>query len=147
MERLFEIYRELHEAGVIMVNRNFDFDNQKKAVVLDVKGRVGLYIDISNISSVADEIVTITHEWAHLTTGALHHVDADDVTRRKDEARAARAKIERLIPAHKLQRAIAEGYTELWELADYFNMPYDFMEKAAQHYNDIGVVPFCRSGQ
>lgn len=39
-----------------------------------------------------------------------------------------------MIGEEELNEAVSEGYTELWELADYFNVSEDFMKKAICWY-------------
>lgn len=54
--------------------------------------------------------------------------------RQKHENRADKWAIKQLIPKDKLDQAVAEGYTDLWQLAEYFEVSEEFMKKAICWY-------------
>jgi len=58
-------------------------------------------------------------------------------TRERCEERAKRWTILSLIPEEELEKALKKGYTESWELAEYFDLPEDFVRKAVKYYRDI----------
>lgn len=62
--------------------------------------------------------------------GAFYNPHAVLDAREKHEKRADKWAIEALIPADDLEQAIADGYTEIWSLAEHFNVTEDFMKKA-----------------
>ena len=55
-------------------------------------------------------------------------------SRQRHENRADKWAIRRLIPAKGLDIAVAEGHTELWDLADYFGVTEELMRKAVCLY-------------
>lgn len=42
----------------------------------------------------------------------------------------------RLIPWGKLKQAVRDGMTEVWELAEYFDVTEDFMRWAIAYYTE-----------
>ena len=54
--------------------------------------------------------------------------------RKKHENRADKWAIERLVPLEDFDQAIADGYDNIPDLADYFNVTEDFMRKAVCFY-------------
>ena len=55
------------------------------------------------------------------------------------ENKALRWQINILIPLSRLKEAIANGYTDIWDLADYFEVSEDFMRQAILYYK-IGLI-------
>ena len=54
--------------------------------------------------------------------------------RQRHENHADKWAIRALIPVEQLDEAIALGYTELWQLADFFGVTESFMRKAVCLY-------------
>ena len=55
-------------------------------------------------------------------------------SRQRHENRANKWAIQALIPVEKLDDAIAEGCTEVWELAERFQVTEDFIRRAVCLY-------------
>lgn len=91
-------------------------------------------IDYSKIESETDERVHLSHELGHCVTGSFYNRYAKMDIRQKHENRADKWAIRKLIPVEKLDTAVAEGHTELWDLADYFGVTEDFIKKAVCYY-------------
>ena len=67
-------------------------------------------------------------------TGSFYNEAATCDIRRKHENRADKWEIYELVPVSELDEAIAKGYTEIWDLAEYFGVTEDFMRKAVCWY-------------
>lgn len=65
----------------------------------------------------------LRHELGHASTGALHKVDSPFETVERSEYRANRWSAENFLTAEDFKQAFANGYTEPWELAEYFDLP------------------------
>ena len=91
-------------------------------------------IDYSKIETETDERVHLSHELGHCVTGSFYNRYAKMDIRKKHENRADKWAIRKLIPVEKLDTAVAEGHTELWDLADYFGVTEDFIKKAVCYY-------------
>lgn len=87
-------------------------------------------MDCSLISSRVSETVHLAHELGHCMTGSFYNIYATLDIRQKHENRADKWAIEQLVPEDKLDEAVAMGYTEIWELAEHFDVTEDFMRKA-----------------
>lgn len=79
--------------------------------------------------------VHLAHELGHCKTGAFYNRWAARDLRQKHEHRADKWAIERTIPAAELDEAVADGCTELWQLAERFGVTEDLMKKAVCWYN------------
>lgn len=127
MENALSLYNELNGAGV----RFYHWDlGDECAATVEMGGRYAVFMDFSNIPTAADELVTVAHEGGHVSTGATHKVSSPYDLVAKHEYKADKWAVQRLIPAEALDRAVADGYTDLYALADYFNVTVPFMKKA-----------------
>ena len=80
------------------------------------------------------ERVHLGHELGHCVTGSFYNIHAAVDHRRRHENRADKWAIARLIPVEQLDDAIAEGCTELWQLAERFGVTEEFVKKAVCYY-------------
>lgn len=83
-----------------------------------------------------EEKACLAHELGHCETGSFYNVASPLALRSRQEGRADRWAIRTLIPLEELIAAIRAGNRELWQLADYFEVPCDFMQKAINFYED-----------
>lgn len=82
----------------------------------------------------ADERVHLAHELGHCMTGAFYNRWAARDVRQKHEHRADKWAIQKMIPKESLNKAILHGHTDIWDLANVFNVTEDFMKKAVCWY-------------
>lgn len=96
----------------------------------------GCYIGLDDdvLESEASQRVHLAHELGHCITGAFYNRWAARDLRQKHEDRANRWAIQRLISQAELDQAVTDGYTSVWQLAEYFNVTEDFMRKAICWY-------------
>ena len=80
------------------------------------------------------ERVHLGHELGHCVTGSFYNIHAAVDHRRRHENRADKWAIHQLLPVEELDDAVAEGCTELWQLADRFGVTEDFIKKAVCLY-------------
>lgn len=134
MEKLAELYHDLYDGGVLLYSGCYGLDGNCDAVIVsDGKEHYGLFLDVGKIHTFLQEKMAISHEWGHWVTGATYSLDADEITIRKQEARADRAQIRRLIPRSELQAAI-DDHRDFYELVELFGVTEAFMRKALECY-------------
>lgn len=126
MNDILALYRQLNQHGIRFYC--WDMDDVKAATV-ELGGRYGVFVDFDHIHSAAEELVTIAHEGGHCMTGATHKVSSPYDLIMQHENRAWKWAIQNLISKEALDTAVADGYTEVWELSDYFGVTEDFMRK------------------
>lgn len=76
----------------------------------------------------------LVHELGHCITGSFYNKYAAIDNRMRHENQADKWAILNLIPVEALDDAIAQGCTEIWELAERFDVSEDFMRKAICYY-------------
>lgn len=98
--------------------------------VMDENGKCYIGIDESVMDGDALERVHMGHELGHCETGSFYSIHTAVDSRQRHENRADKWAIKLLIPEPDLDDAVAEGCTELWELAERFGVTEQFMRKA-----------------
>lgn len=108
-------------------------DNGSMSVMLE-DGACYIGMDDGVRDSGVQERVHLGHELGHCITGSFYNIYAAIDCRQRHENRADKWAITQLIPVDDLDEAVAEGYTELWELADRFGVTEEFVKKAVCYY-------------
>ena len=97
-------------------------------------GTCAIAIDPSKIISTADAKAKLAHEMGHCCTGSFYNKYAACDVRQKHENRANRWAIQKLIPEEELDDAVANGCTDIFSLAEHFEVTEDFMRMAVCWY-------------
>lgn len=129
--KIISLYNELNECGVRFYHWDMD---DLQAATIEQNGQYGVFMDFDNISSEAEELVIVAHEGGHISTGATHRVNSPYDLIEKHEHKADKWAIQRLITEEALDNAVADGCTELWQLAEHFGVTEQFMKKAVCWY-------------
>ena len=80
------------------------------------------------------ERVHLGHELGHCVTGSFYSIYTAIDCRQRHENRADKWAICQLISVDALDEAVAQGCTELWELAERFGVTEQFMKKAVCYH-------------
>ena len=107
--------------------------NESMSVMLDY-GRCFVGMDESVRDGGIQERVHLSHELGHCVTGSFYNIYAAVDYRQRHENRANKWAIQTLIPVEALDDAIAEGCTEVWELAERFQVTEEFIRRAVCFY-------------
>ena len=102
--------------------------------VMTPEGSCYIGMDESVRDGAVRERVHLAHELGHCITGSFYNIHAAIDHRRRHENRADKWAVRRLIPVEQLDDAVAEGCTELWELAEHFGVTESFIKKAVCLY-------------
>ena len=127
-----ELYR-LAQQQNIAVLRYPMAENGSMSVQLPDGGQyIGMDESVSDGGT--QERVHLSHELGHCMTGSFYSVYTAVDCRQRHENRADKWAVLRLIPVDDLDDAVAQGCTELWELAERFGVTEDFVKKAVCYY-------------
>ena len=108
-------------------------ENGSMSVMME-DGSCFIGIDKSVQDGNIQERVHLVHELGHCITGSFYNRYSAVDCRQRHENTADKWAIKKLITAEALDEAVAEGYTEIWELAEHFGVTEDFMRKAVCYY-------------
>lgn len=129
---LLELY-QLADAEHIPVY-SFDLPQTQSLSLMNNDGSCAVAIDPFGLNSTKDEKIRLAHELGHCVTGSFYNRYSDFDIKAKSEYKADKWAIKKLIPKDELQAAFEQGYTEPWDLAEYFNVTEEFIVKAVNYY-------------
>lgn len=119
------------------------FDNAPcKGTTMRDADLYAIFLDFTKISSTRQLKGVCCHELGHVATGALHKIESPFETVERSEYRANRWSAETFLTVEDFKEAFADGYTEPWELAEYFDMPEDDVMKAYSYWKDSKGIDF-----
>ena len=114
---------------------------QPGATVRD-HGFYAVFLDFTKIQSTRLLRGVCCHELGHIATGALHKVDSPYELVERSEYRAARWVTENYLTEEAFRTAFQDGYTELWQLADYFDLPERVVQDALTYWKERKSIDF-----
>lgn len=127
---LEELYRDTPE--------NIDIDYFIFSHTESLSAQIGdgfvVAVDPTKVRSEADEKVKVAHEVGHCSTLSFYSPGEDFVVRQRCENRADWWAVKKLVPLDELAAAVSAGYCEPWQLAEYFDVPEQFLVKAVAFY-------------
>ena len=103
-------------------------------------GKCFIALDPGKIASDADALTKYLHEVGHCDAGAFYNEYAACDLRARQENRADKRAIQLRLTADDLNAAVAEGYTEPWQLANYFGVTESFIRKAVCYYTNGNIA-------
>ncbi len=103
-----------------------------------------VFLDFTKIRSTKLLRGVCFHELGHVATGALHKVDSPYELVERSEYRATRWATETYLTEEAFRAAFAEGYTELWQLSDYFDLPEQVIEDALTYWKERKGIDFTK---
>lgn len=101
-----------------------------------------VFLDFAKVQSTRQLKGICYHEMGHVATGALHKVSSPYETVERSEHRANRWAAEHYLTVEDFRSAFADGYIELWELAEYFDLPEDDIKNALHYWTECRGVDF-----
>ena len=131
---LLDLYIEAEENDVDIMS--VDTDVTKSMSVMSDLDNCYIGLNPLMIDTTAEEKVLLAHELGHCMTGAFYNQYSKLDIREKHERRADKWAIKKLIPEDELKKAVKSGRESRYELAEYFNVTEDFMQKAMDYYRD-----------
>lgn len=114
---------------------------QPGATVRDA-GQYAVFLDFSQIKSTRLLRGVCCHELAHVATGALHKVSSPYELVERSEYRANRWCAQHFLTEKDFRTAFRAGCTELWQLAEYFDLPEQDVKNALTYWSERRGVNF-----
>lgn len=139
MYELAEFYNYCHHNDVDV----FNYQNSPQVACTVRDGPYyAVIIDFSKIRTLREIRGITMHEYGHLATGALHKCSSPHQIWQQAEYRADGWGFEHYLPVEQLKSAFQKGYTEPWQLADYFDLPEITIKKALHYWTECRGVDF-----
>ena len=101
-----------------------------------------VFLDFTQIPTTRKLRGVCCHEMSHVATGALHRAASPFESVERSEYRANRYTAQRFLSERAFRRAFSEGATELWQLAEYFELPEEDIKKALHYWTACRGVNF-----
>lgn len=114
------------------------FQMQQEAAIsyMDENGNCYIGMDPMQLENTADEKVKLAHDLGHCVTGSFYNRYSTLDLRGKHEYIANGWAYRKLLPFEKLQQALEDGILNSYELAEYFEVPQNFIEAAWEYYTE-----------
>ncbi len=117
---------------------NFSCDKSGSMSLLSNSGHC--YIGIDNSLPKGEYTIRLAHEIGHCVKGAFYNIYSPFDIIEKHENRANKWAFKELVPQSELNLAVSSGYTEIWQLSEYFSLPEHFILQAIQYYKSIDNI-------
>lgn len=101
-----------------------------------------IFLDFTKILSTRLLRGVCFHEMGHVSTGALHAVSSPYETIERSEYRANRWTAQNYLTESAFREAFSAGYTELWQLSEYFDLPEQDIKKALSYWTERKGIDF-----
>lgn len=132
MKPLQEIYHFAEQENIVV--DHFALSSREALSVMDDDGECFIAIDPNKIVDESDERTKLAHELGHCITGAFYNQYSNFDCRQRHENTADKWAIDKLISVEDLDGAVADGCSEIWELAERFGVTEDFVKKAVCYH-------------
>lgn len=111
----------------------------------------GIYLNYDKINAIAldydelgtfiDEKCTLAEELGHYYMDATYNpIYSDNMCISRNEYRAKKFSYKLLVPLDMLKNITKKGITEVCELAEYFEVSYEFMQKCLNYYKELCLI-------
>ena len=114
---------------------------QEAATIRD-QGFYGVFLNLKKLSSLKLLRGVCCHGLGHVATGALHKVDSPFELVERSEYRANRYVAEHFLTPADFTQAFALGYTEPWQLSDFFELPEADVCRALTYWKEARGMDF-----
>ena len=106
---------------------------------------MAVFLDFTQIRSTRLLRGVCCHEMGHVATGALHKVESPYELAERSEYRANRWCAQHYLTQEDFREAFQAGYTEPWQLAEFFDMPERDVRSALTYWTERRGVDFTHS--
>ena len=137
MDKVTKLAVTAEQAGITI--DYFPFE-QLPAMSVYHDGRCSVAVNSRLSQTVPETVVDLAHELGHCMTYSFYNFETPLRTRSRCENRANRWAVHKLMPWKRVVRALYKGLTEVWELADYFDVTEDFVHLAISQYRREGKL-------
>lgn len=139
MMELSQLYSDLRAHQISLYLKEIGFS---EAATIEYRGKYAVFLDPVCFSSLRKMKTVLAHEIGHCATGCTHRISSPLDLIERHEYKANRWAIERCLPYNALQEAMRKGFREPWQLAEYFDLPEEFVHLAIEYYTGPRALCF-----
>lgn len=140
MVSLESIYEDVDQHNIIIFQ--YPLEDMADGAIIGNANGYGVFLDFSQYKTMRQYKAALIHETSHCATGALHRVDSSFELVERNEYKARRRSYEIYVPVNEIRQALRCGYTEPWQLADWFDLPEEDIKKALHYWVERRGVNF-----
>jgi len=119
----------------------YDYNwNNALGRIFQIDNNYYIVLNERKIENSKQEKQTLAEELGHYYHDALYYINSSFMIKSKCEYRAQKWAYSTLIPIQKLKEKISEGLTNIFDLAEYFNVEPNYMNDCIHFYNEIGAL-------
>lgn len=129
---LMGLYDVAEKNGIVI--DEFRMDRNLSFSIMDSDGDCFIAIDPTKLESYQQEKIVLGHEIGHCQTGSFYNSYSPFDVRRKRENQADRWMFQALVTKKDLSEAVENGFQEVWELSELFDVPPEIMARICHWY-------------
>lgn len=134
---LNELYQIANDNDITVLESNCP---ECKAIsMMSPKGDCYIGIDTKSMQSEREERQYLAHDIGHCVKGAFYNPYSPFSLIEQQEHRADQQAINYLIPKDEMIAAMEKGFTEIWQLCEYFDVDPKYIKLALWEYFDKAV--------
>lgn len=137
MTCLDTLYNEILDNNISLFDYSIPHHN---GATIKINEDYAIFIDYSKIETLSEEFLYTVHEYGHCRTGATHYLYSSLESKDRNEYLANKYSVHRFLPLETLEEAAEKGYKEIFEIADYLNIPEEFVTLAFDIYRREGKI-------
>lgn len=137
MKTLLEIYDEIDANDIMVFEHKI---GNRKSTITQADAWTAITMNHRLIETESDEKSALMHETGHYHTNAYYNFDSKFELKCRKEYRAQRWAVMHYLPLDELLDAVDEGYTEIYELAEHFEVTEEFILTAIEIYQRQGKL-------
>ena len=137
MTRFEAALSDLETADILYITTT---STRQPAKAMCDKDGGAIFMNENVYRTTAERYTVLMHERGHLDSGAMYSVNTPLITVEQCEYRAWKRAVMTVLPFAALLAAFEAGITEVWQLAEYFDVTEDFIRKAVEIYVSLGGV-------
>ncbi|MEG0361926.1 MAG: ImmA/IrrE family metallo-endopeptidase [Erysipelothrix sp.] len=111
-----------------------------KSFVMETNDMYYINIDVSRIETSAERKVCLAHELGHCISGTTYTINHSSLYRGSAEYRADYRAAQLVIPFDELKECINKGITEKYDLAEFFGVTEEFIDRTLYIYGNKGLL-------
>lgn len=134
---LTDLYQLASDEDITVIEA--DCPECKALSMMSPNGDCYIGIDTKSMKSEREERQYLAHDIGHCVKGAFYNPHSPFSLIEQQEYRADRKAINYLVPKDEMITAMKKGFTEIWQLCEYFDVDPKYIKLALWEYFDKAV--------